>query len=87
MEELNDQRLQRIKKLDTLRALGIQPHGSRFEIKDRADQLVRLHAEKTKDTLEYHGPANELVSRRAGLAFPIRDGIPIMLLDSARPLD
>ena len=42
---------------------------------------------KTKDTLEYHGPANELVSRRAGLAFPIRDGIPIMLLDSARPLD
>jgi uncharacterized protein YbaR (Trm112 family) len=42
---------------------------------------------KTKGALEYHSPANELISRRAGLAFPIRDGIPIMLLDSARPLD
>mgnify|MGYP003693827795 FL=1 len=29
----------------------------------------------------------ELISRQAGLAFPIRDGIPIMLPDEARPLD
>ena len=42
---------------------------------------------KTKEALEYHAPASELASLRAGLAFPIRDGIPIMLLDSARPLD
>ena len=31
--------------------------------------------------------ANELVSVQAGLAFPIRDGIPIMLVDEARSLD
>ena len=43
MDELNDQRQQRIKKLDTLRALEVQPHGSRFEVKDRAGELVRLH--------------------------------------------
>ena len=42
---------------------------------------------KTKEALDYHAPANELVSRHAGLAFPIRDGIPIMLLNSARPVD
>jgi ubiquinone/menaquinone biosynthesis C-methylase UbiE/uncharacterized protein YbaR (Trm112 family) len=39
---------------------------------------------KTKGALEYNAPANELISLRAGLAFPIRDGIPIMLLNSAR---
>jgi lysyl-tRNA synthetase, class II len=67
MDELNDQRLQRIKKLDTLRALGIQPHGSRFEIKDRAGQLVRLHGEKTKDTLEQEKISCTLAGRIVGL--------------------
>lgn len=42
---------------------------------------------KTKGALEYDAAANELISRRASLAFPIRDGVPIMLLDSARALD
>jgi len=41
----------------------------------------------TKGTLEYDRKAQELISRKAGLAFPIRDGIPIMLLDEARSLD
>ena len=41
----------------------------------------------TKGPLEYDRSANELISRRAGLAFPIRDGMPIMLIDEARPLD
>lgn len=41
---------------------------------------------KTKEALEYDAATNELISRRVGLAFPIRDGIPIMLLASARPL-
>jgi uncharacterized protein YbaR (Trm112 family) len=41
----------------------------------------------TKGPLRYDAEAQELISDQAGLAFPIRDGIPIMLLDEARPLD
>ncbi len=41
----------------------------------------------TKGPLEYDRAACELISRAAGLAFPIRDGIPIMLPDEARILD
>lgn len=41
----------------------------------------------TKGPLEYDRSANELVSRKAGLAYPIRDGIPIMLPEEARKLD
>ena len=41
----------------------------------------------TKQKLHYDRTRNELVSRAAGLAYPIRDGIPIMLPDEARPLD
>jgi uncharacterized protein YbaR (Trm112 family) len=40
----------------------------------------------TKGPLEYDAAAQELVSRKAGLAYPIRDGIPIMLVDEARRL-
>jgi len=52
MDELNEQRQQRIKKLDHLREIGVAPYGTRFEIKDRAGQLLKLHGEKTKETLE-----------------------------------
>jgi uncharacterized protein len=41
----------------------------------------------TKGTLEYDKKNNELISREAGLAYPIRDDIPIMLPDEARKLD
>ncbi|MBT4889406.1 MAG: Trm112 family protein [Rhodospirillales bacterium] len=41
----------------------------------------------TKSTLEYDQEAQELISHRAGLAYPIRDGIPIMLPDEARELE
>ena len=41
----------------------------------------------TKGPLEYDRAAGELISRKAALAFPIRDGIPIMLPDEARRLD
>lgn len=41
----------------------------------------------TKTTLEYDKKANELISKKAKLAFPIRDGIPIMLVDEARKLE
>ena len=41
----------------------------------------------TKGELTYDRDAGELISRQAGLAFPIRDGIPIMLPDEARQID
>ena len=40
----------------------------------------------TKGDLEYNKEKNELISRQAGLAYPIRDGIPIMLEEEARKI-
>jgi uncharacterized protein YbaR (Trm112 family) len=40
----------------------------------------------TKSTLRYDAARQELISDKAGLAYPIRDGIPIMLVDEAREL-
>ncbi|MCF8473894.1 MAG: Trm112 family protein [Emcibacter sp.] len=41
----------------------------------------------TKSPLRYDAAAHELISDKAGLAFPVRDGIPIMLVEEARELD
>lgn len=41
----------------------------------------------TKGPLEYDRARGELISRSANLAYPVRDGIPIMLAEEARPLD
>ncbi len=40
----------------------------------------------TRTPLEHDVAANELVSRAAGLAYPIRDGVPVLIVEEARPL-
>jgi uncharacterized protein YbaR (Trm112 family) len=59
--------------------------------KDRATRidprlLEILVCPLTKSTLEFDAARQELISRAAKLAYPIRDGIPIMLPEEARPL-
>lgn len=49
--------------------------------------LEALICPLTHATLEYDAEAQELISKSAKLAFPIRDGIPIMLPDEARRID
>ncbi len=49
--------------------------------------LDGLFCPVTQGTLSYDADRQELVSKAAKLAFPIRDGIPIMLADEARPLE
>lgn len=48
--------------------------------------LEALVCPQTQATLSYDAARQELVSREANLAYPIRDGIPVMLVDEARPL-
>ena len=49
--------------------------------------LEALVCPLTQSVLEYDAQAQELISRAANLAFPIRNGIPVMLVDEARELD
>ncbi|TMV10507.1 Trm112 family protein [Arenibacterium halophilum] len=49
--------------------------------------LEALICPQTHATLEYDAAAQELISKPAGLAFPIRNGIPVLLIDEARELD
>ena len=49
--------------------------------------LEALVCPLTQDVLEYDEENQELISKSAGLAFPIRNGIPIMLADEARLLN
>ena len=49
--------------------------------------LAILVCPVSKGPLIYDRAAQELISRKAGLAFPVRDGIPIMLPEEARLLD
>ncbi|MCH4089710.1 Trm112 family protein [Acetobacter sp.] len=58
------------------------------EISPPLDQrlLSLLVCPVTKGPLVYDREASELISERAGLAFPVRDGIPVMLPEEARKL-
>lgn len=49
--------------------------------------LERLVCPITRGPLRYDEAAQELVSEAAGLAYPVRDGVPVMLVEEARPLD
>ncbi len=49
--------------------------------------LELLVCPQTKTALRYNADTHELISDKAGLAYPIRDGIPILLVDEARPLE
>jgi len=67
MDELNEQRQQRMKKLDQLREAGVAPYGRRFEVKDRAGQLIKLHGEKPREVLEQEKVACTLAGRIVAL--------------------
>ncbi|MEL7116220.1 MAG: Trm112 family protein [Pseudomonadota bacterium] len=49
--------------------------------------LEALVCPQTQATLSYDAERQELISKPAGLAYPIRNGIPVMLIDEARVLD
>ncbi len=51
------------------------------------EMLKALVCPVTRSPLSYDADAQELISKEAKLAFPIRDGIPIMLIDQARRID
>ena len=49
--------------------------------------LAKLVCPATRTALRYDEAAQELVSEAAGLAYPMRDGIPVMLLEEARRIE
>ena len=57
-------------------------HDEHFDID--TELLKILVCPMTKERLIYDHNKNELISRKSGIAYPIRNGIPIMLIDKAR---
>lgn len=49
--------------------------------------LSVLVCPKTRGPLRYDKEANRLISKKAKLSYPIREGVPILLVDEAAPLD
>ena len=52
-----------------------------------ADLLAVLVCPITRGPLVYNAAAHELISEMAGVAYPIRDGVPVMLIEEARMID
>jgi len=85
MDDLNDQIQQRLKKLDLLSGMGIAPFGDRFEVKDRAGDLIATHGAGTKETLAQQPVSATLAGRITALrrfgkaAFAsLQDGVETM---------
>lgn len=57
-----------------------------MSIKESSPLFDMLVCPLTKGPLYYNQDKQELISLRAKLAYPIREGVPIMLIDEARPL-
>lgn len=49
--------------------------------------LERLVCPATRTPLRYDAARGELVSDEAGLAYPVRDGVPVLLVEAARRID
>src|SRR2546428_13976035 len=81
MEELNDQIAQRLKKLEQLRSLGIDPFGGKFDVQDRAGDLIARYRTATKEELEGKSVTTTLARRVTALRWvgqaafaPLQDG-------------
>ena len=59
---------------------------TRSENRFDSKMLEALVCPQTHGTLKFDRERQELVSRNAGVAYPIRDGIPVMLIDEARKI-
>ena len=68
MDELNDQRLQRKEKLQTLRDMGVSPYGTRYDISHTVEQLLSAYGMKTKEELEH----DHIVCKIAGRIVAMR---------------
>lgn len=71
-----------------VRADKVKKEAYKFPMSEKVDpQLLEiLVCPLTKVPLRYDAAKQELISDQAGLAYPIRDGIPIMLVDEARKI-
>jgi lysyl-tRNA synthetase class 2 len=67
MDELNEQRQQRIKKADTLLASGVYPYGTKFVTTHRIGEVNQLHGAKAKDVLELERPTTTIAGRIVAL--------------------
>lgn len=73
--------------MDTAASLGAEPLDVERMQQVDPKLLEILVCPLTRGPLDYDAEAQELISRQAKLAYPIRDGIPIMLVEEARKLD
>src|SRR2546426_12217219 len=67
MEELNDQIAERLKKLEQLRSLGIDPFGGKFDVPDRAGDLIGRYGTATREELEGKSVTTTLAGRGTAL--------------------